>query len=163
MTPPNPFSFHNLIASGFGSGYSKKAPGTFGSIAALCFWWLTQQWHQGFITTVLLAACASSLGWWSTQHVLAKDYSSTHSAENKIDPSWIVIDEWAGMFLALLPCSVTTITLPILAFILFRFFDISKFSLVGRAESLPGSFGIMADDVVAGLFSAAIIFGFTLL
>jgi phosphatidylglycerophosphatase A len=69
------------------------------------------------------------------------------------DPSEIVIDEVFG-------CALACFALPALwwawalAFVLFRIFDIFKFSIIGYAEKLPGAFGIMADDLIAGFLSA---------
>ena len=68
-----------------------------------------------------------------------------------------MIDEWVGQWIALsfLPVSASY---GLIAFVLFRFFDISKFKLVGYIEKLPGAFGVMLDDVVAGILTVLIIF-----
>ena len=69
------------------------------------------------------------------------------------DPQWIVIDEWAGLFVALVGTDSRAVWQILLAVILFRIFDISKVGPIRAAERLPGAVGIMADDVVAGIFS----------
>jgi phosphatidylglycerophosphatase A len=69
------------------------------------------------------------------------------------DPQWIVIDEWAGLFVALIGADSTALWQVLLAVVLFRFFDISKVGPIRVAERLPGAVGIMADDVVAGAFA----------
>ena len=75
---------------------------------------------------------------------------------NKKDPKEIVIDEFAGQFIALLAIIKTDDTLLLLlslllSFLLFRFFDITKIGPIKKFETLPGGIGIMADDIVAGL------------
>lgn len=75
----------------------------------------------------------------------------------KIDPQFIVIDEWAGMSISLLYISPSNYLAVISAFLLFRFFDITKLGPVGWAENLPGAWGIMLDDVVAGIFATLLL------
>jgi phosphatidylglycerophosphatase A len=77
------------------------------------------------------------------------------------DPQWIVIDEWCGMWITLAFCRTNLWSgqvneqkdlIPIIAaFILFRFFDITKLGPIGWAESFHGAVGVMLDDVVAGI------------
>ena len=64
-----------------------------------------------------------------------------------------MIDEWAGVFVALIGTDVSNWFHVVLAFAAFRLFDITKLGPVSRAEDLPGAFGIMADDIVAGAFA----------
>ena len=75
---------------------------------------------------------------------------------NRKDPKEIVVDEFAGQFIALLAIIKTDDTLHLLlslllSFFLFRFFDITKIGPIKKFETLPGGIGIMADDIVAGL------------
>ena len=77
---------------------------------------------------------------------------------NKKDPSEVVIDEFGGQFIVLLATIDTNntyfITLSLfLSFVLFRFFDITKIGLIKKAEKLKGGYGIMADDILAGIFA----------
>ena len=75
--------------------------------------------------------------------------------ENNSDPSKVVIDEWVGMWIALLMIPNEWLWLGI-AFLLFRIFDIVKVYPANRFEHLPGGWGIMMDDVVAGLYAGVI-------
>jgi phosphatidylglycerophosphatase A len=137
----------SLVSSGFGSGYAPKAPGTFGTVAAAVVWlalsWagalasVEAQWACAVVTIVLgTLAIRLSLG-----------------ANSAKDPQWIVIDEWAGLFVALVGVNWRVGWQVLLAVILFRIFDISKVGPIRSAERLPGAVGIMADDVVAGVFA----------
>ncbi len=75
--------------------------------------------------------------------------------ESNSDPSEVVIDEWVGMWIALLMIPNEWLWLGI-AFLLFRIFDIIKVYPANRFERLPGGWGIMMDDVVAGLYAGVI-------
>lgn len=68
------------------------------------------------------------------------------------DPSWIVIDEWWGMSIALIGVP-KLLEAYVVAFILFRFFDIIKIEPINRLQRLPGNWGIMLDDGLAGIFA----------
>ena len=131
----------------FGVGRSKYAPGTMGSIAALPFAWIVLGYAGPYVLFVLSLA-AAALGIW------ASDIYAKHSG--KSDPSECVIDELAGQFLAcsLAPLSPTGFAL---AFVLFRLFDIAKFWPISAAEDLPGGYGIVIDDMVAGLFAGVLV------
>ena len=74
--------------------------------------------------------------------------------ENK-DPSFVVIDEFAGMWISLIASD--QFFLIIISFLLFRFFDITKFLGINKIEKLNGSLGIMLDDIVAGLYTLIIV------
>lgn len=135
------------ISSGFGSGYARVAPGTVGSFVALLFLALLW-WFEVVVTTLdgaVLAGVTLVVGYLATQ-VTTRDISDP-------DPGWIVIDEWAGLFLALIGTSLSSPLMVLAAFGLFRLFDVVKPGPVGWAERLPGAVGIMADDVVAGMLA----------
>jgi phosphatidylglycerophosphatase A len=86
--------------------------------------------------------------------------AQTEKLSGKKDPGKVVIDEVAGQYIALLPIPLSLEPAwwsMILAFILFRFFDIVKPYPARRLESLPGGLGIMADDVIAGIYAAIIV------
>ncbi len=74
--------------------------------------------------------------------------------ENK-DPSFVVIDEFVGMWISLIVSD--QLFLIILSFLLFRFFDITKFLGINKIEKLNGSLGIMLDDIVAGIYTLIIV------
>ena len=143
----------NLVSSGFGSGYSPRAPGTFGSAAALLVWFGISHLGalQNYLAQIILAGFTILVGTLAIKACISGE--STHS-----DPQWIVIDEWAGLFVALTGLTPGNLGLVALAFILFRVLDASKIGPIGLAERLPGAAGIMADDVVAGLVAALTIY-----
>jgi phosphatidylglycerophosphatase A len=145
------------IASGFGSGYANVAPGTFGSFAALFFWWLLFQIgaldaaNAAVVPLVITTAVGFLAVAWCVRNLDAG-----------ADPQWIVIDEWAGLYIALLGLTPGSWGLVLAAFIFFRAFDALKTGPVAWAESLPKAFGIMADDLVAGIMAAIVIWGLRL-
>ena len=137
--------FKRFISSGCGSGYFPKASGTIGSIAALAVWYFLipiSVWSDPLISTAIVLAI-TLLGIVSISGVAEGD-----------DPAWIVIDEWAGMLLALVPLGDKNWLLALSALALFRFFDIVKPGPIAQLEKLPGAWGIMADDLLAGLAAA---------
>ena len=149
--PPLPF-FHpaTLLATWFGSGLLRVAPGTCGSLAALPF-------AAAFVLVggpwllALATAAAFALGLWASARYAA--------AGGQPDPGAVVIDEVAGQWLALIPLPLDP-GLYLLAFLAFRLFDIVKPWPVGWADrSLSGGFGIMADDILAGIYAGAVAFG----
>ena len=142
------------IASGLGSGYAPKAPGTIGSFAVMVVWLCVVCLFEGdkdplwCIEVTSLAALVTALvGYFAIKGVLVDEESE--------DPQWIVIDEWAGMLIALIGVSPVSVPALLIAFLFFRVFDASKFWLVAEAERLPGATGIMADDLIAGFFTMA--------
>ncbi len=146
------------LASGFGSGYAPKAPGTAGSLASLPVAWLLLHWGgwaglgMAWLALLLLAC-------WSTWRLLPRLHDK--------DPSWVVIDEWLGQWLTLLlatPLSGAGFTAFALAFAAFRLFDIVKPGPVGMAERLgPAWWSIHADDLAAGALGGALVAGVTAL
>lgn len=131
-----------LLATGFGAGFLWPAPGTWGSLLGL----------------VLFAPLLAPLPWgWQLAAGVALTALGTAAAHRAApglggdDPSAVVIDEWAAMWLSLV--AVRTPLGWLLAFLLFRVFDILKPFPGRRLESLPGGLGIMADDVVAALYT----------
>ena len=140
---------HIAIASVFGIGFIKKGGGTVAAIAYCIVWYMlpasfVQQYWQ-VITTLLICA----VGTLSSQKV---------DAIWGKDSSKVVIDEVAGMAIALLyvPHNIKFL---LTALFLFRLFDILKPFGIRRLENLPKGWGVMADDAVAGLYSLAIIQG----
>lgn len=145
MSRPAWWRWDVLLASGLGSGLVPKAPGTFGTLAALLPWWLMRDLPASIYLG--LTAAVFLLGWWISARLTREP-----GAE---DPGWIVIDEWVGLWLALflLPAGWGWI---LAGFLLFRVFDIAKPWPVGWADRrLGGGLGVMADDVLAGLMALA--------
>lgn len=147
------------IATGFGSGRLRPAPGTWGSLAAVLVWTLGMHYLPG--RSALLAACTApllmtALGIWASGRVVTETGLG--------DPAFVVADEWAGQWIALLPLIFTgglqgrLWALHLAApFLLFRLFDIWKPGPVDAAQRLPGGWGVVLDDVVAGVFAAALV------
>ena len=134
-----------MVATACGAGYSPIAPGTAGSLVALLLLWLIPFSRPALIAFFLVVTIA---GTWAA-----------HAAEPALgekDPGAIVIDEVAGMTLSVL---LVPLTLPALlaAFVLFRIFDIVKPFPANRAQALPGGFGVMVDDLIAGLYALVIL------
>ncbi len=138
----------NLFALGFGSGLAPKAPGTFGTLAALPLYWF---FLQGLSLNWLLLVIGVSLlvGIWLCD-VSAKSLG-VH------DHPGIVWDEFVGFWIS---CIALPAGWPWLvgAFVLFRLFDILKpWPIDWLDRRMPGGVGIMIDDVVAGLYALALL------
>lgn len=144
-----------LIATFLYVGYLKPAPGTWGSLAALpVAWALYLLGGVPLLGAAILVAFAS--GWWATSLM-------TNGKDNH-DPSEIVIDEVVGQWIALLPVVIgashsgadVLALWPgwVTAFLAFRLFDITKPGPVGWADRQHGPFGVMLDDVIAGMMAA---------
>jgi phosphatidylglycerophosphatase A len=136
------------IALGFGSGLSPKAPGTVGSLLALILWWLLMAdaplWAQAALIVGGFGLGILASAWMIRQTGIT-------------DPGFIVWDEFIGMWIALLLLPKTLIWYAI-AFALFRLFDIVKRGPVGWADKrFSGGFGVMFDDVLAGLLAMALL------
>ncbi|HAD80941.1 MAG: hypothetical protein A2509_12390 [Candidatus Edwardsbacteria bacterium RIFOXYD12_FULL_50_11] len=129
-----------ILASGFGSGYSPIAPGTAGSLLALVIWWLAPPFLW---VSALLLALSLFLGVWSATQ-----------AEKKWghDNGKIVIDEVAGMWISLLFLPKTWVVF-LIAFFMFRAMDIIKPLGARQIQKLPGGWGVVADDVLAGIYT----------
>jgi phosphatidylglycerophosphatase A len=149
--------FLKWVAAGLGSGWLPKAPGTWGSLFALLpAWWILHLWGLNglWVSTIMV----SLLGFIVCYYLLPELVKLGQSH----DPGWIVIDEWAGLWLTIalllqiFPQTSLEILLP-LAFILFRGFDILKPFPIKRAETWGAHwFSIMFDDLIAGLMGAAL-------
>ena len=140
----------HFVAFGFGSGLSPVAPGTFGTLIAVPIVLVLQ--HFGLVVHVAFAILA----------MLAGIYVCGESARRMDvhDHPGIVWDEITGYTVTMLAAPPHWSWL-VGGFVLFRFFDIVKPWPIREADhSLPGGLGIMLDDVIAGVFAAAILFGF---
>lgn len=142
QTPRPPLSHPAvLLATWFGSGWLKPAPGTWGTLFALPFAWNITTYggqHALWIATALIFV----MGIWASNQY--STLTNTH------DNGEIVVDEVAGMWftLCLLPQTVQSYAL---AFVMFRLFDITKPFPIGTIDRrVGGGIGIMLDDMVAG-------------
>ena len=139
-----------LIATWFGCGYSPVAPGTVGSAAALVMGMALHHYlGWGALEFGLLGVCVLIPGLWAAQAV------AVSSGEE--DPSIVVIDEVVGQWLTLAGAGVFNWKSWLAAFLLFRLFDIWKPPPVRQLERLRGGAGIMADDVMAGIYGALVL------
>ena len=137
-----------LIASGLGSGFFPIAPGTAGSLAALPSG-IALLLLPGWVLPMAILSI-TLLGLWAVTQE-----GRGHPGE--WDPPWVVIDEWAGQWMAMLPLASPRPLGVLAAFALFRFFDIVKPGPVGWADRQPGAAGVMADDLIAGLLAAGVL------
>jgi phosphatidylglycerophosphatase A len=132
-----------FLAFGFGSGLVKKAPGTMGTVAAIPVYWLFAQTNNLFYG--LLTIFVILVGIWICGN--AADKLGEH------DFGGIVWDEIAG-YLITMWLVLPTLQSMIIGFILFRFFDILKpWPIRWLDQYVQGGFGIMIDDVLAGIFA----------
>jgi phosphatidylglycerophosphatase A len=132
-----------FIATAAFSGYVPFAPGTVGSAVGLLVWWACRSlggaWVDGGVI-VALSVLGARAGTEAERHFARED------------PGHVVIDEVVGML-------VTLVTLPVswtgalAGFVLFRVFDVVKPWPASRFERLPGGIGIMADDIMAGVYA----------
>jgi phosphatidylglycerophosphatase A len=133
-----------FIASGCGSGCVPIAPGTAASAIAVFAGALLVHISPILLPTAALLAALGGL--WAIG-----------AARVQGDPGWVVIDEFAGQWLAM--CGLSHASLPglLAAFAMFRFLDVVKPGPIGWADRQGGAAGIMADDLIAGAFTACII------
>ncbi len=137
------FSLRACFLTLFFSGYSKKAPGTIGSLVALLLGLPILIFSAN---TLFLAAILIGL--------IAIAQIDKEEEESKIhDSSYIVIDELVGMWLAM-AISGLSLAGVILSFIFFRIYDITKPSLIGKIDKeVKGGLGVVADDALAGVLA----------
>ncbi|GAA7991493.1 phosphatidylglycerophosphatase A [Helicobacter pylori] len=139
----NKFSLRACFLTLFFSGYSKKAPGTIGSLVALLLGLPVLIFSAN---TLFLAAVLIGL--------IAIAQIDKEEEESKIhDSSYIVIDELVGMWLAMAISGLSLVGV-ILSFIFFRIYDITKPSLIGKIDKeVKGGLGVVADDALAGVLA----------
>lgn len=137
------------VATFFGAGFGKPGPGTWGSIGALLIWLFAALYlhpSQQTLTLWLLIGIALTLLLGIPAATIAARESGCE------DPGFVVIDEVAGQWIALLG-SHANWRHALIALILFRLFDITKPFPVRQLEKLPDGWGIVFDDLAAGLYA----------
>lgn len=166
--PPLPVSASTLdrivywLGIGLGSGMPRRAPGTWGTVGGLIV--AIPLLSLGFLPFFIITLLSCVIGVWIC--------GRTSELMGGHDNPHIVWDEWAGMWITLLPFSYMGLTITnlrqenfqgliiaavVIAFILFRFFDIIKPPPIGWADKkVAGGLGIMLDDVIAGVMAAAV-------
>ena len=136
------------LASVFGVGFLPLAPGTWASILAALAWYLLQPWMD----------IAAYLPWLLVLAIVTTGLVSVHRLNGAWgqDPSQVVIDEWAGTWIAclLMPHQPTAI---LAALVFFRLFDIYKPMGIRRLEKMHGATGIMLDDLLAGIYANVVV------
>ncbi len=134
--------FAKLFGTGLGTGYLRYATGTFGSLLAVLLYWFVPKLSE---PVILLSAIVISfvLGVWSSS-VLEKEYGH--------DPKEATIDEVVGQWIALLFLPKTFLAMA-LSFSIFRLYDIIKPEPANRLQKLPRGWGVMMDDVMAGIYA----------
>ena len=135
-----------LLASLGGIGYAPIAPATVASaIAAGLYWFVPRNaLIQSLLLLLIIAIGVSTAG-------------AAATVADQEDPSFVVIDELAGMLVACLMLPKTLLHLG-LSFLFFRIFDIGKWFPMKQLERLPGGWGIVADDLAAGLLARGALF-----
>lgn len=144
--------FPKLIATSFGFGFLPVAPGTWGAIFAIITWLPLYYYAPTPVTTAVTAAAVvlfTVLGTWASS--ISEEYWGK-------DPVRACVDETVGQWISLL---LVTTACPwweiLLSLALFRFFDIFKPLGIRAMERLPRGYGMMADDILAGIYSVIII------
>lgn len=175
-----------MVATGFGSGFLRPAPGTWGSLTGLAAWcllsrllatpfsgWVLAHRNAPWLGYRIYAAEAAFLA-----APLLMSWLAVRAADRVVletgdkDPGYIVADEWAGMWITLWPVRWEIAQnfdrllgpggwrwLPALLvpFLVFRLFDVWKPWPVRQIQVLPGGGGVVADDVVAGLYGIPVV------
>ncbi len=145
--PPHLKKWSRRFATLFGIGFAPIAPGTAASLASLPFAFLIQNFC-GTSWLLLATVVASAVGYWACELYVRQTGNE--------DPSEAVIDELAGQWLA---CAFAPVSVAgyVVAFVLFRFFDMTKIWPVSAAERVRGGWGVMFDDIVAGSMAGIIV------
>jgi phosphatidylglycerophosphatase A len=135
--------FHKLFSSTLGIGYIKGGGSVAATVCGVCWYFAWRGGYPPVTLSVAVTVLITAIGVWSS--------SMMEPVWGK-DPSKVVIDEVSGMCISLLflPVNVTYL---LCGFILFRFFDILKPLYIRKMELLPAGWGIMADDVLAGVYT----------
>lgn len=139
------------LATWFGCGYAPGAPGSVASACALGLAWALVKfcgWRPGHFAVLALVLVAPAI--WAA-HRKALQIGQK-------DPRVIVIDEVLGQWVTLAGATALNWKSWLAAFLLFRLFDIFKPVPIRRLEALPGGFGIVADDLAAGIYGALVLF-----
>jgi phosphatidylglycerophosphatase A len=145
-----PPTLTTIISTWFGAGFSPWAPGTVGTLAGLPFIFIFKLldgsfYHFGFTVFIIF------IGWWAAEKYIKMNGGN--------DPQEVVIDEVAGVSIALLFVPLSWLSF-FAGFALFRFFDILKPWPVSWADKkVKGGLGVMLDDIFAGLMALGVLQG----
>ncbi len=137
------FSLRACFLTLFFSGYSKKAPGTIGSLVALLLG----------LPVLIFSANTLFLGAVFVGLIAITQIDKEEEKTKRHDSSYIVIDELVGMWLAMAVSGLSLVGVA-LSFIFFRIYDITKPSLIGKIDKeVKGGLGVVADDALAGVLA----------
>lgn len=140
---PFMIKLHKVIATFFGIGYIGRGGGTVSAIVLCVIWLIMPLSYLTNLNQIVITILVCVLGVWSG---------------NVVDTFWgkdsnkVVIDEVAGMLITLIFIPIT-VKYVLTGLVLFRFFDITKPLLIRKMELLPKGWGVMADDVLAGMYA----------
>ena len=148
-----------LFTSCFGLGWLPAAPGTFGSLPPTIIFALMCYFNApAILKSIVLAVLVLAGG-----IVCVKFAPAVVAATGKRDPHEVVADEFAGQAAAFLLLSVIpveqkqVVIVTILGFLLFRLFDIAKPWPIRKLEKLPSGWGVLADDLLAGVYAGVVL------
>lgn len=147
--------FPKMIATSFGAGFLPVAPGTWGALVAIILWLPLYVWCPGAPAWI---ATAAAIVFFAVAGTWASSVSEKYWGK---DPVVACVDETVGQLISMLPLcdgpDVTPWWMVVLSLALFRFFDIFKPLGIRKLERLPGGLGMMADDILAAIYSALIL------
>jgi len=154
------------VATGLGSGWLRPAPGTWGSLAGLAAWCLLAFGATALPTAAAEGLLLLALGLLTWISVRAADLGVRETGTE--DPGFIVADEWVGLWITLWPLRWELhrlqaqggwrwLVVLVVPFLVFRVLDIWKPWPVHQIQDLPGGQGIVADDLVAGLYGLPVV------
>ena len=141
-------NFTKYFATLFGIGFIPLAPGTFGSLFAILIWYVFIDLFSIFYFIALFLFVLS------VSFYLTDIYLDNYK---KKDPSEVIVDEFLGQSIPLLFIVNFNIYEVLISFVTFRFFDIYKIYPINKMEDLKGSYGVILDDIVAGIYSLIIL------
>ena len=140
--------FSKYFATLFGIGFISIAPGTFGSFFAIIIWYVFVDLFS-ILYFIFLFLFILSISFYLTDIYL--------NSYKKKDPSEVIIDEFLGQSIPLIFIVNFNIYEVLIAFVTFRFFDIYKIYPINKIEDLKGSYGVILDDIIAGIYSLIIL------
>ncbi len=140
-----------IIGTGFGSGFWPWGPGTAGALTGMLIWYALSFMLNSTLLFAVILSCIvvfTIAGTWAVRR-LSPFWGS--------DPQKVVIDEMVGVWVPLLAVPASDIWLALASFVLFRLFDILKPLGIRTLDRRKGAFYVMADDILAGVYSLIII------
>ena len=140
-----------ILSTWFFCGYAPAGPGTAGSLAAIVIaWFIAAPTHYQGWPFAIFGLILAVPGIWAAG-VTAREVG-------RKDPQIVVVDEVVGQWITLAGAAQLNWKTFLAAFVLFRLFDIWKPPPVRQLEKLPGGWGIVADDAMAGVYGAAVLY-----